>query len=318
MTETDAAAATSEPSTVNTAPAVSENEPVASPDAAEAPPAQSGGWLDFSGVASAAVAAGGFLSTKASEAHAAAQPHVAAAGDYISTKAGEAAVATKEGTLKAVDATKEGAVSMGGYVATKTTDVAVTVGEHATAAGGYVQDYVQEKASDVASAASGRMETTKAAKTMIDEGGQAVEDRLVAKQSAVTAVTLESAAIANLKEASAKLRESEAQLRGLSAAKEPAADGEAPEFGEHVAVEFADMYGERAKKIEDFLQSLGTDLLSPELSAVEADALRLLAPRLALRQVAAQGGGMVNMTKEDSQSNVCPPPDDLKNDVLSV
>jgi len=231
-------------------------------------------------VRDAASVTGGYISTKANEAATAAQPHVNANLDYISTKAGEAATLTKDTAMATggyvITKTGEAASLTKDIVIDKTGQAAVATKEGALAAGGFVQ----EKAMGVASAATELMERKKAAKQMLDEGGQDLEDRLVAKQLSTDAVALTAAAIRAATEAAQKLSDAEAKLR--SAASAAAAAGEEPSFER-----LADAYAEQAKKINDFLQQASGELEPPSVSAMEADAMPIVNAKLGYRSAVA-------------------------------
>merc|ERR1712232_1001570 len=117
------------------------------------------------------------------------------------------------------------------------------------------------------------IERSKAAKKMVDEGGQEVEDRLLAKHLGNEGVSAENAAMASLKLASQKLREAEAKLRSESVKLQNASATDAREVVEQVewpeCEKLAEAYAARAQKIESFLESIYDDLERPVISGVE-------------------------------------------------
>jgi len=284
-TQANPASATAAPSTTP-APTAASSAPVTdggsqqSSDApAVQPEAAAGGWWET--MRGAAVGAGGYISTKANEA---AEAGLTSNLDYLSTKAGEAASLTKDTALatggyvitktgEAASVTKELVITKTGEAASVTkefvTDKTSATKEGAVAAGGFVQ----EKAFGVASAAAELMERKKAAKKMVAEGGQKLEDRLVAKQMSMDAVALAAAAIQASAEASKKLCEAESKLRTVAATA--AAAGEEPSFDK-----LANAYAERAKKINDFLQQVSGEVELPSVSAMEAEAISIVDSKL--------------------------------------
>merc|ERR1712232_843829 len=179
---------------------------------------------------------------------------LAAAGDTITNKREEAA-----------NMTRDSAIAAGDYVSSKAVE-AVSVTRDSVAAAG---DYVRTAAAD-------KLEMTRAAKVMLDEGGQDEEDRLMAKKASADAVALHKTALASLAQAAQGLRDAEAKL---VFARSCAAE-EALEFDR-----LAPTYARRATEIEAFLASLEVDLEQPLTTDTESIAIGILNTKLSYRSL---------------------------------
>lgn len=241
-------------------------------------------------------AAGEFIATKAGEVHSAAQPHVAAAGEYVAAKTDEldkragqlvndASTGISKRASMMVTATNDSISAARDHISTKSTEAATVTRDSAAATHGYLYAKAAEAASlpfvageYVAAATAEQIEATKAAKLMLDEGGQDQEDRLLAKNASAEGVALESSAMANIADAARSLRDASEKLRKAAALDSSAA--EAPEF-----TRLADIYVERAKKMEAFLQTVDGNLEAPPLSNKDSIAIGMLHTKLGYRSL---------------------------------
>jgi hypothetical protein len=248
----------------------------------------------------AAIATRDSAANKAAEAAAAAQAHVASAGEYLSAKRNDAAAGISERASVVATATTDGLAVAKDVIVTKpaeaviatrdsaiakTTEAVSVTRDSATAVG----DYVSAKAAEavnlpfvagsyIAAATTDQIETTKAAKLMLDEGCQDGEDRLIAKRAQADGVGLHNTAVFGLADAAKSLREAESKLRKVVTNATEA--GAAPEFSR-----LAESYAERAAKLEAFLSTLEGDLEAPLISNKESIAIGILNTKLGYRSL---------------------------------
>jgi hypothetical protein len=259
----------------------------------------------------------------ASEAHTAAQPHVASAGEYLSAKTDEIATAATEGLATAKDvivtkpteailatvndaaagiseranaiatATTDGLAVAKDVIVTKPTEAVIATRDSAiaktTEAAIAAGDYVAVKATEAANlpfaassyitvATTEQIEATKAAKVMLDEGGQEEENRLTAIKASADGVALHKSAVLDLADAAKSLRDVESKLRKL--ATKTTAAAEAPEYSR-----LAETYAVRAAQLEAFLSTLEGDLEEPSVSNEESIAIGILNTKLGYRSL---------------------------------